>query len=96
MDPEDAVAMNNLGLLQEQLGYQTQAKQNYSKADEIGLTRGRNDQGIQGEDIRPRNLQKELEQQEKERSIITELKSLKTKEGRASFFRFLFSGFKKT
>lgn len=35
LDPEDAVAHNNLGLLQEQKGWKKQAEQSYSKADEL-------------------------------------------------------------
>ena len=35
LDPEDAVAHNNLGLMQEQLGYQKKAKNHFSKADAL-------------------------------------------------------------
>lgn len=35
LDPEDAVAHNNLGMLQEQLGYDSQAKKNFNVADEL-------------------------------------------------------------
>jgi len=34
-DPEDAVTWNNLGLLEEQLGYQEQAKERYRVSDEL-------------------------------------------------------------
>ena len=35
LDPEDAVTWNNLGLLEEQLGYQEQAKERYRVSDEL-------------------------------------------------------------
>jgi tetratricopeptide (TPR) repeat protein len=34
-DPEDAISINNLGLLQEKLGYQKKAKENFEKADHL-------------------------------------------------------------
>ena len=38
LDPEDAVSYNNIGLLQEKLGYQQKAQKNYDVADEISKT----------------------------------------------------------
>lgn len=35
LDPEDAISLNNLGLIQEKLGYQEQAKRNFSMADTL-------------------------------------------------------------
>ncbi|MCB0760501.1 MAG: tetratricopeptide repeat protein [Flavobacteriales bacterium] len=35
LDPEDAVALNNLGLLEEQLGYVKEAKEKFDLADEL-------------------------------------------------------------
>ena len=35
LDPEDSIAYNNLGLLQEKLGYVDKAKSNYKRADQI-------------------------------------------------------------
>ena len=35
LDPDDAVTWNNLGLLEEQLGYQEQAKERYRVSDEL-------------------------------------------------------------
>lgn len=35
LDPEDAVAYNNLGMLEEQLGYKKQAEDSFKKADEL-------------------------------------------------------------
>jgi tetratricopeptide (TPR) repeat protein len=38
LDPEDSVSYNNIGLLQEKLGYQQKAQKNYDVADEISKT----------------------------------------------------------
>lgn len=35
LDPEDAISINNLGLLQEKLGYQKKAKENFERADRL-------------------------------------------------------------
>lgn len=35
LDPEDAISINNLGLLQEKLGYQKKAKENFQRADRL-------------------------------------------------------------
>lgn len=35
LDPEDAISINNLGLLQEKLGYQKKAKDNFQRADRL-------------------------------------------------------------
>ena len=97
LDPEDAVAQNSLGLLQEQLGYKQEAKKRFEIAHELTEnTKGNTDMGIQGEPLAARNIQKELDAEKKNNSIWKELKSLLTKEGRASLGRFIKSGFKKT
>ncbi|PHQ79229.1 MAG: hypothetical protein COB65_12905 [Thalassobium sp.] len=36
LDPEDAVAFNNLGMLEEKLGYMEKSKKSLAKADELG------------------------------------------------------------
>ena len=38
LDPEDAVTWNNLGLLEEQLGYQEQAKERYRVSDDCSAS----------------------------------------------------------
>ncbi|MFT5185160.1 MAG: tetratricopeptide (TPR) repeat protein, partial [Flavobacteriales bacterium] len=35
LDPEDAISYNNLGLIQEQLGYMSEAKEKFEIADEL-------------------------------------------------------------
>lgn len=97
LDPEDAVAHNNLGLLLEQRGYKKYANVSFKKADElaeIAEKKGRTDIGVRGEEIEFKNLQKEIDEAQETQSLRGELKKLFTKEGRASFFQFLKSGFK--
>lgn len=94
LDPEDAVAQNNLGMLQEQLGYKKEAKKRFDIAD--NLSKGNTDLGIEGKEIEARNIQKELDEERKSQSLWTEIKSLSTKKGRKSFAQFISSGFKKT
>lgn len=94
LDPEDAIAQNNLGMLEEQLGYHKQAKERYKLADGLAID-GRSEQGIQGEKIVARNIQKEIDLEQANKSLWKELKAIGSKEGRASFLRFLKSGFKK-
>ena len=51
LDPEDAVTWNNLGLLEEQLGYQEQARERYRVSDELlGIL---NEHGIDPESSAP-------------------------------------------
>lgn len=96
LDPEDAVAQNNLGMLQEQMGYKKDAKKRFDIADDLMENpKGNSDMGIHGEPIEARNIQKEINDAKKNQSIWSELKSLTTKEGRESFGKFVKSGFKK-
>ena len=51
LDPEDAVAYNNLGLLEEKLGYEEQAKRRFEIADALvkdEAVGGRSDQEVLG------------------------------------------------
>ncbi|MBL4709632.1 MAG: tetratricopeptide repeat protein [Flavobacteriales bacterium] len=97
LDPEDAVAQNNLGLLQEQLGYKKEAKKRFDIADDLMESPKEGTKlGIQEEPLEARNIQKEIDQEKKNQSLWSELKSLTGKEGRASFGRFVKSGFKNT
>ena len=98
LDPEDAVAENNLGMLEEQLGYQSKAKNRFDRADELmkEMIDGRSDQGLEGEQLEARNIQKEINSEKFTKSIWTEIKQIGSKEGRKSFSKFIKSGFKKT
>lgn len=96
LDPDDAIAYNNLGLLQEQLGYKDKAKLSFKNADKLaGINRGREELGIEGEEIPTRNIQKEIEEEREKTTLWSTIKSLNSKEGKESFVRFVKSGFKK-
>ncbi|MFT6200567.1 MAG: Flp pilus assembly protein TadD [Vicingaceae bacterium] len=97
LDPEDAVAQNNLGMLQEQQGYKKEAKKRFDIADDlVDKPKGSKDLGVQGEPLEARNIQQEINDAKKTQSLWTELKSLTSKEGRESFEKFVKSGFKST
>lgn len=97
IDPDDAIAYNNLGLLEEQLGYKEIAKQRFEVADHLqdGTPMGsQKHEDVQGTQISPRNIQKEIDEERENRNVWSVLKTLSTKEGRGSFKKFLKSGFK--
>ena len=72
LDPEDAVAYNNLGLLQEKKGYQQKAQRQFEKADKLskieskfmdrldeeeGKTVQKSPEPAQGEKLQPKKLE---------------------------------------
>lgn len=99
LDPEDAIAHNNLGLLEEQLGYRSQAKERFDIADELtGILKER---GISvDENVAPRDLAKEeVESPSSESESVTSWvkiirEALLTKKGRQEFLNFVRNGFK--
>lgn len=98
LDPEDAIALNNLGLIQEQMGYHNKAIENFKKADQlqgIETKHGNNNLGIKGEELTPRNIQKEINEERKNESFTKAIKSVFSKEGFQSYLTFIKSGFKK-
>lgn len=98
LDPDDAIALNNLGLIQEQMGYHHKAIENFKKADHlqgVELKHGYNNQGISGEELTPRNIQKEINQSQEESNMSNTIKSVFSKEGFRSYLKFVKSGFKK-
>ena len=98
LDPDDAVAQNNLGMLEEQMGYKKEADQRFKIADDLMRDRvdGRSDHGIKGEPLEARNIQKEIEEENANKTLWSEMRKIISKEGRKSFSTFLKSGFKKT
>lgn len=99
LDPEDAVTWNNLGLLEEQLGYQEQAKERYRVSDELlGIL---NEHGIDPEssapafEERPAPMPMEPDMPAQEgRSFWGELKrATLTKSGRQELWTFVRNGF---
>lgn len=99
IDPEDSIALNNLGLIQEQMGFHHKAIENFKKADQIegiDLKHGNKNQGIKGEELSPRNIQKEINEERKNASFSNTIKSVFSKEGFNSYLKFIKSGFKQT
>jgi tetratricopeptide (TPR) repeat protein len=103
IDPEDDVSFNNLGLLEEKLGYIESAKEKFAKADELSalkegkeLVGGRHDHELQGEKIEPRNIQREIDLEKRnKKGLIQQFFSVFTsKKERDSFINFVRSGFK--
>ena len=100
LDPEDAVTWNNLGLLEEQLGYQEQAKERYRVSDELlGIL---NEHGIDPESRAPAFEERhvtppvapDMPEEEEERSFWGELKrATLTKSGRQELWTFVRNGF---
>lgn len=93
LDPEDAVAHNNLGMLEEKRGYHAKAKVLFDFADDLAEG-GKN--GASAEEMRPRNIQKEINGKKPEngdpKKIIKEVFTNPTtfKE----FLKFIGNGFK--
>ena len=110
LDPEDAISFNNLGLLQEKLGYMKQAKSNFSTADQLAEQNGFVPFDKAQED------QKQVQEQAQETTATIELpkpgevliedepttlwkevaKVFTSKESLKEFLTFVQSGFKKS
>lgn len=105
LDPEDAVAYNNLGLLQEKKGYQQKAQRQFEKADKLAKIerkfmdrldkdeiRDTSPAPGKGETLQPKKLtpDKVLSRKEVYRSLFTDGKTFK------EFIVFIKQGFKLT
>lgn len=92
LDPEDAIALNNLGMLEEKLGHQVKAQTLFKFADD--LTKRENSTPETFE--RPTNIQKEINEKRQEQSLSTEIKKVFTsKSAFKEFISFVKNGFKK-
>jgi Flp pilus assembly protein TadD len=92
LDPEDAVAHNNLGLLEEKLGHMAQAKAMFDLADALAKNESGSDDPA---DYRPKNIQREINQEQSEKSMSSEvLNVFRSKEGFKEFLSFIRNGFK--
>jgi tetratricopeptide (TPR) repeat protein len=97
LDPEDAISLNNLGLLEEQLGYHKEAKERFAAADQ--LSEMLDDESIVpsssiSEDalISPKPL---ANSNFKSPSLLKEIKRLMGQaDGRKEFIAFIRNGFK--
>jgi tetratricopeptide (TPR) repeat protein len=95
LDPDDAVTWNNLGLLEEQLGYQEQAKERYRVSDELlGILKER---GIDPESSTPAFEERPAQAEptkEDGRTFWGEIKrAIFTSEGRKEVWTFVANGF---
>ncbi len=96
LDPEDAISRNNLGLMQEKIGYWDQAKKNFEVADELaGILKDRQisvDGDKQDESKKkPYNLSEEIQ----DGSLIDQAKKVFTSRSDfQEFLRFIKNGFK--
>jgi len=105
LDPEDAIAYNNLGLLQEKKGYQQKAQRQFEKADKLAKIerkfmdrldkdeiRDASPAPGKGETLQPKKLtpDKVLSRKEVYRSLFTDGKTFK------EFIVFIKQGFKLT
>ena len=85
LDPEDAVSYNNIGLLQEKLGYQQKAQKNFEVADAISKEQKENA-------ISP-VINNEKETNEKQKYFFKEfLKVFRSKKQFNEFIRFIKKG----
>ena len=105
LDPEDAISYNNLGLLQEQLGYKQEAKDHYKLADELAKMLEDSQVESSGKSTssftrpQPENLQKEIEaSREKNNSGQAHFREVLNvftkKESFKEFLQFIKRGFK--
>lgn len=98
LDPEDAIAHNNLGLLEEQLGYIKQAQDRFKVSDE--LRKILDDNQIERPQMPPaRNIQRELDQEPpadiSTKAHVREVgKALSNKDDWKGFLRFVKNGFR--
>lgn len=97
LDPEDAVAYNNLGLLLEQKGYQQQAQERFKRADQLSkqedhlieMMEGMEPQNEDKKDSKIQKTQPKQSESKKEfKKIFTSRKQFR------EFIRFVTNGFK--
>ena len=101
IDPEDAIAFNNLGMLEEKMGRKTSAKKRFKRADELISLMDPESGQIKfapDETEKPRNIQKEINEEKKqdiEKGITgIMLDVFRNKNTRKEFLEFVKSGMK--
>ena len=97
LDPEDAISLNNLGLLEEQLGYFKEAKERFAAADE--LSEILDEESIVPSSSVPKNIDSSSSSKEtthaESPSLFREVKrAMKDADGRKEFIAFIRNGFK--
>lgn len=92
LDPEDAIAHNNLGLLLEKQGHHQKAKAFFDFADAVAK-KEHGDQNAMTE--RPRNIQSDLNKERRKSSLGKEMAKVFTdRQQFREFIRFVSRGFK--
>lgn len=101
IDPEDAIAFNNLGMLEEKMGRKTSANKRFKRADELISLMDPEAGHIKfapDETEKPRNIQKEINEERKqdiEKGITgIMLDVFRNKNTRKEFLEFVKSGMK--
>lgn len=97
LDPSDAISLNNLGMLEEKLGYTVSSREHLKKADEIGLS-GMGIEPADSIEIKPKNLQKEYDEEQaklRSKGYAGIMRDALTKRADfMEFLRFVRAGFK--
>lgn len=94
LDPEDVIAYNNLGMLQEQLGYKKQAEETFKKADELAEILKENNISFSSEETIISQTFVSSDE-EKSTSFLKEFKAIfNSKKGFKEFISFIKNGFK--
>ena len=94
LDPEDAIAYNNLGLLQEQHGYKSAAEKSFEKSNEyLGYSPDRyDDQKVVSQDVK---MSKNISDEVEGANTLKVVKSVfSNKKGFKEFINFIKNGFK--
>lgn len=103
LDPDDAISLNNLGMLEEQLGYKAAANERYRMADELDeILRERGILNMQEEEARLREAAETSGRQaetpetsESEATVAGEIgKVFSSKKAFSEFVAFIRNGFK--
>lgn len=89
LDPEDAVSHNNLGLLQEKLGYKLKAEKNFSRADKLSQMLSDWDKKLPEAEGEKEEPPKEVPNTSSKQLWQTAWQTIKHKESRAEFWRWL-------
>lgn len=89
LDPEDAVSYNNLGLLQEKLGYKLKAEKNFQKADKLNQMLSDWDKKLPEEEDLVEDPENKVPNTSSKQLWKTAWQTLKHKESRAEFWRWL-------
>lgn len=104
LDPEDAVAYNNLGLMEEQAGHKPLAQERFKKADELAVKMGWDSEEVQRQFQRQEEFDREIKEkkeldksgdgQSKPSVFKQAFKVFTDKKTFREFIRFVGNGFK--